>query len=95
MEKIEIYKAPCPFCGGSATEPEKVSRHGARSLWRIGCSLFCVHIERPTKELVISDWNTRFSATPQSKLEELVYAMADEGATSRKIADAVKQYVKK
>ncbi|MBO4228039.1 hypothetical protein GRB70_37455 [Bradyrhizobium neotropicale] len=57
---------PCPFCGATPHRGPTKTRHDQLhgepfQNYRIWCPHGCASIERPSKELAISAWNTRTS----------------------------------
>ena len=51
---------PCPFCGGEDILVQELEMHmGDEYYWRALCTFCYCNIQRETKKIVISDWNTR------------------------------------
>ena len=49
----------CPFCGDGVEEPEKIPQEDKSDMFMIQCCNCWLSMTDPTKERLISDWNTR------------------------------------
>lgn len=50
---------PCPFCGDTPNQPERISSPNQRPVYGIHCASFCILMKRMTIKEVVQDWNTR------------------------------------